>query len=198
MSTGKPRISSRERLQAAALEAFNAVGVNGTSIHDICARAQVSIGSAYHHFGSKQGLADHLLIAGLQQHLDRLEPRLAAAADARAGVAALIHSLVEWVEAHPAWARYIYAVADQLERAPAVAKQRAEINRRYAACLNQRFGAELAGGSLRRWPPEMLASLIIGPVHDYARRYLAGQVSKPPSALAPHFIDAAWCLLRPE
>lgn len=198
MSTGKPRYGSRERLQAAALEVFNAVGVNAASIHDICARAEVSIGSAYHHFGSKQGLADHLLIAGLQQHLDLLEPRLAVPGDARAGVAVLIQSLIEWVEAHPAWARYLYAVADQLERAPAVARQRAEINRRYAACLQQRFGADLERGTLQRWPSEMMASLIIGPVHDYARRYLAGQVSTPPSALAPHFVDAAWCLLWPE
>lgn len=198
MNTGKPRYGSRERLQAAALEVFNAVGVNAASIHDICARAQVSIGSAYHHFGSKQGLADHLLIAGLQQHLDLLEPRLAVPGDARAGVAVLIQSLIEWVEAHPDWARYLYAVADQLERAPALARQRAEINRRYAACLQQRFGADLERGQLRRWPPEMMASLIIGPVHDYARRYLAGQGSKAPSALAPHFVDAAWYLLRPE
>ena len=89
-------------------------------------------------------------------------------------------------------------MADQLERAPAVAEQRAEINRRYAACLQQRFGADLERGALRRWPPEMMASLIIGPVHDYARRYLAGQLSKAPSALALHFIDAAWCLLRTD
>lgn len=197
MSAGKAPNSSRERLQAAALDVFNEVGVNAASIHEICARAQVSIGSAYHHFGSKQGLADHLLIAGLQQHLDLLEPRLAVAGGARAGVAVLIQSLIDWVEAHPAWARYIYAVADQLERAPAVAAQRAEINRRYAASVQHRFGADLERGALQAWPPEMMASLIIGPVHDYARRYLAGQTSKPPSALAPQFIDAAWRLLRP-
>lgn len=198
MSASASSISSRERLQSAALAVFNESGVNAASIHDICARAQVSIGSAYHHFGSKQGLADHLLIAGLEHHLDLLEPRLAAAGNARAGVAVLIRTLIDWVEAHPAWARYIYAVADQLERAPAVAEQRARINRRYAACVQQRFGADLDRGLLQRWPPEMMASLIIGPVHDYARRYLAGQVSVAPSALAPHFVDAAWCLLRPE
>lgn len=198
MNAGKAQNNSRARLQAAALEVFNEVGVNAASIHDICARAQVSIGSAYHHFGSKQGLADHLLIDGLQQHLDLLEPRLAVPGDARTGVVMLIHSLIEWVEAHPDWARYIYAVADQLERAPAVAEQRAAINRRYAACVQQRFGADLDRGLLGRWPPVMMASLIIGPVHDYARRYLAGQVSTPPSEVAPYFVDAAWCLLRPE
>lgn len=198
MSAGKPKSSSRERLQAAALEVFNEVGVNAASIHDICARAQVSVGSAYHHFGSKQGLADYLLIAGLEGHLELLEPRLATAADARDAVAVLIRTLIEWVEGHSDWARYIYAVADQLERAPAVAERRSEINRRYAASVQQRFGAELAGRRRHRWPPEMMASLMVGPVHDYARRHLAGQVSTPPSALADLFVEAAWRLLEPR
>ncbi|MEM6274681.1 MAG: helix-turn-helix domain-containing protein [Myxococcota bacterium] len=57
-------------MKAAALDVFNEVGVNAASIHDICGRAGVCIGSAYHHFGSKQGLADALLLQGLQHHLE--------------------------------------------------------------------------------------------------------------------------------
>ena len=62
------RDGSAARLLAAALAVFNEVGINAASIHDICRRAHVSIGSAYHHFGSKQGLADALLVDGLREN----------------------------------------------------------------------------------------------------------------------------------
>ena len=188
---------SRERLYAAALEVFNARGINAASIHEICAQAQVSIGSAYHHFGSKQGLADQLLLDGLNQHLQKLEQALPSARTPKSRVAALINTLIDWIESHPAWARYIYAVADQLERAPELTEQRAQINQRYSACLAQHFGADLAAGRLRRWPSELMASIVIGPVHDYARRYLAGQVASKPSRYRKQFVDAAWKQLKP-
>ena len=50
--------SGRDRILAAAIELFGARGVDGTSMRDIAARAEVSPALVVHHFGSKQGLRD--------------------------------------------------------------------------------------------------------------------------------------------
>lgn len=50
--------SGRDRILAAAIELFGARGVDGTSMRDIAARAEVSPALVVHHFGSKQGLRE--------------------------------------------------------------------------------------------------------------------------------------------
>lgn len=185
--------AARDRLLTAALEAFNAQGVAKASIHAICARAQVSIGSAYHHFGNKQGLADAVFAAGLQANLDALQQRLAGGGSAKQRVKALVASLIDWIEANPDWARYIYRADDNVAAADAVTA----VNAQYAALLQDHFGPLLHAGELRQLPDALYASLVLGPVHDYARRWLAGQVAEPPSTHVKVFKAAAWRAVRP-
>lgn len=49
--------SRREAILEAALYAFLDHGVPGASIEAICTRASASVGSVYHHFGDKAGIA---------------------------------------------------------------------------------------------------------------------------------------------
>ncbi|TQM29085.1 TetR/AcrR family transcriptional regulator [Nocardia bhagyanarayanae] len=51
----------RERLLDAALDAFAAKGIDGTSVKDIAAAAEVTPGLLYHYFASKQDLVIALL-----------------------------------------------------------------------------------------------------------------------------------------
>ncbi|MGK8521662.1 TetR/AcrR family transcriptional regulator [Nocardia asteroides] len=51
----------RERLLDAALDAFAARGIDGTSVKDIAAAAEVTPGLLYHYFASKQDLVIALL-----------------------------------------------------------------------------------------------------------------------------------------
>lgn len=183
--------NSAGRLLAAALQQFNANGVNATSIHDICAAAKVSIGSAYHHFGSKQALADALLVGGLDSNCQALEQRLADVTGAQAGVRTVVLSLVDWISAHPEWARFIYTASDANARAKAGAALK-DINRRYKALIERHFKPHLASGEIRQLPSECYHALLIGPVHDYARRQLAGAVKAPLKRHAALFADSAW------
>src|SRR5207249_214134 len=99
---------SAQRLLKAALEVFGESGVNAASIHDVCERANVSIGSAYHHFGSKQGIADALLVEGLRSNSRALAARLSRVSGAEAGIRAIVESLIDWIESNLEWARFIY------------------------------------------------------------------------------------------
>lgn len=186
---------STARLRAAALEVFNAVGINAASIHDICARAQVSIGSAYHHFGSKQGLADALLAAGLRDNTRALKARLDRARGPESGIRALVESLIDWVESNPEWARFIYFVAGAR---PSDGNDHPlhEVNAEYRAMIDGYFGPHLKSGALRPLPRDVYASLVLGPVHDYARRALSGQTREKLSRHKELFADAAWQSVR--
>lgn len=182
------------RLLRAALGVFNDVGVNAASIHDICARANVSIGSAYHHFGSKQALADALLVEGLRDHARALGARLARCRGAEAGVRALVETLIDWIEAHPAWARFIYTVSATPPGGGSAGL--ADVNAEYRALVDGYFAPHVAAGALRALPADVAASVILGPVHDYARRALAGQTTASLRARRALFADVAWEVAR--
>lgn len=54
-------LSMKNRLQQAAIELFAEKGFAGTSVRDICAKADASVPMINHYFGSKQGLLDAIL-----------------------------------------------------------------------------------------------------------------------------------------
>jgi AcrR family transcriptional regulator len=61
---------TREQVLAAALRLFAGGGYFKTSVHDIQRAAGVSIGSIYHHFGDKEGIAA-ALYSDLLERTDR-------------------------------------------------------------------------------------------------------------------------------
>jgi AcrR family transcriptional regulator len=60
----------RRQILDAALELFSGRGYFNTSVQDIRRAAGVSVGSIYHHFGSKEGIAK-ALYDGILEQLDR-------------------------------------------------------------------------------------------------------------------------------
>jgi AcrR family transcriptional regulator len=79
----------RERLKAVALELFGERGYGETSIEDIARRANLAVGGAYRHFGSKQQLL-LVLMDDLLEHLSRMDLHPNTAVDPRAGLRQLL------------------------------------------------------------------------------------------------------------
>jgi len=194
------RLSTRTRRRAvleAALECFAETDVESASIAEICARSGASVGSVYHHFGSKEGIMLALLADGLEAHLVALERALAhAGGDPFQCVEAVVGSLIDWVESNPRWAMFIYA---NLNSSGASSSEPIlEINRRYGKLVERYFGPLIESGRIRRLPRECWSSLIVAPAHDYARRWLRDQVGNSPSSQRQVFIDAAWRTVQPD
>ena len=188
------RRSSEERVLSAALAIFNEAGVNAASIHDICDRAGVSIGSAYHHFESKKGIADALLIGGLRSNAQALAKRLSRVGGAEAGIRTVVESLVDWIEAHADWARFIYTVSDARAQTPELLK----VNAEYGALIDAYFGPLIRAQELRHMPRDMITAVVVGPVHHLAKKILN---DRPRPSLVPrkaHLADAAWRAVRPD
>ena len=181
----------RGRILAAALQCFNEHGIEAAAISDICARSAASIGSVYHHFGSKEGIAVALLVEGMGDNARQLEQRLAATSGARAGVATVVGSLIDWIAVQPAWARFIYSVSRGAIR-EAGSTGLTQVNQYYAQVIADYFGPYLAAGAFRPLPQECFAPLVIGPVHYYARRWLNGQAQGDIRDYKTVFAQAAW------
>ncbi|SCZ59993.1 TetR/AcrR family transcriptional regulator [Thiohalomonas denitrificans] len=101
------RIDTRSKVLEAALHLFAGGGYFNTSVHDIQREAQVSIGSIYHHFGDKEGVARALYTELLEQtdgELKRINERGGSAQErCRAAVALLF----EMTEAEPKSMQFI-------------------------------------------------------------------------------------------
>ena len=192
------RATTRDRRRAvleAALACFSEADVESVSIAEICARSGASVGSVYHHFGSKEAIVAALIADGLQAHLDALEAALdRAGGDPHRGIEAVVASLIDWIESNPGWAMFIYANLNN--SGAAAAEPIRAVTRRYGETVDGYFGPLMETGRIRSLPRECWSSLIAAPVHDYARRWLRGQVNTSPSGHRETFVRAAWAVLR--
>jgi AcrR family transcriptional regulator len=185
----------RTAILMAALECFNQNGIEATPIDEIGRRAGASTGSLYHHFPGKEGIAIALLAEGMRRNAQQLEQRLREAATARQGVRTVVESLIDWISRNPEWARYIYTVSSS--RLMQVGQpQLQEVNDYHARVVDSFFAPHTRAGAFRRLPPECIPSLLLGPVHDYARRWLNGQVATGIAEHAEFFANAAWEAVR--
>ena len=65
-----------QAILAAALDCFNQYGIEGTTIDMIRQQSNASVGSIYHHFGSKEDIAAALFIEGMRQFAQMLRDRV--------------------------------------------------------------------------------------------------------------------------
>ena len=83
--------STKALLVQEALAAFGARGYDAVGVTELAASAGVTIGSLYHHFGSKAGLYDGVRTDVERRTLDRMEGAAAVrGADDPAGIAAVL------------------------------------------------------------------------------------------------------------
>lgn len=182
--------ATRRRVLKAALACFSAHGVAASSVEEIRARSGVSVGSIYHHFGDKQGIALALYLEGLAEANRRSLRRLRAARGARAGVTALVGAFAGWVRQNPEWARYLYATSAVWASGPA--PELKALNEAYFAELERWLRPHIRQGRIRPLPLMALVAIIFGPVFTYARRWLLGEAQVPLQRLSGAFAEAAW------
>lgn len=188
------KLTSTERHRQiidAALRCFAEHGVEGTTIDMIRAASGASVGSLYHRFGNKEGIAAEVYITGLRDFRARLQQATDAATTVREAVTAIVGANIDWISAHPDWARFVFnhrVVLSQADREAEFSAEVADANKR----LWQRFYSLPGAGTLSSRDSGLHNSLLAGPVHDYARQWLEGRRKRSPAALRDMFIHAAW------
>jgi AcrR family transcriptional regulator len=181
----------RAAILAAALVEFNAKGVAGTSIADIRRRSGASVGSIYHHFGDKEGIAGALQLEGLLDYQDGFLKTLAGAAGARDGIERGVYHNVRWIAGNRELARFMLLGGDA-GLTHSTERPLRELNRRFFGTVQRWVAPLVEAGELRELPPEVLTALWIGPGQELARHWLAGRTRVNPTEVAPVLAEAAW------
>src|SRR3982074_2149649 len=96
--TASARDQRPSQILTAALECFDERGFAATTIEEIRTRSGASIGSIYHHFGSKEQSAAELYVGGLRAYQQGFGRVLEEHADdAEAGIRAVVRHHLRWV-----------------------------------------------------------------------------------------------------
>ncbi len=187
----------REAILDAALEAFIAEGYDGMTIAEVRRRSGASVGSIYHRFGDKRGLAAALYVDCLADYQAGLLDVLASNADAERGIRSMVRHHLRWVEAHPRRAAFLFE-----HREPEVALASAARVRALNEVLFERCREWLAphqdAGRIRRMALELVYVIVLGPSQEYARAWLREPDRKRIAAAERQLARAAWDGVRAE
>lgn len=185
----------RQQVLAAALACFSQFGYAETDVREIGRRAKTSLGSIYYQFENKAGLAAAVYLDGLQQYQGGMGEMLAGVTDLRKGIAGIIGYHLRWVDANPALARFLV----EARRADFMRPQDATIrrlNRDFAGVLGTWLQPHLKAGKLHPLPVDMTVAILLGPCHEYVRRYLGGHQVTPLREAERMLSEAAWQALK--
>lgn len=173
MSKQERGVQTMERVLDAALACFTSQGVYDATIHALAERAEVSVGSIYHHFGSRERVGLALYCRCMESLLTAVAAAVSRHRKAEAGVRALVREYLAWVAGNPDAARFIYA-AGQTEHVAKWKDDLAALKQRLVAPIVSWFAVHIASGAVIDLPPPLLEVILLGPPAEFARRWLAG------------------------
>jgi AcrR family transcriptional regulator len=191
------RHATRRSVLRHALALFNEHGLESTTIDDLRRASGQSVGTIYHHFKNKEGVAAALYFAALDDESRAIAARIGALGerpDGRAVVEALIGAVTHWITDHPALARFIYVAREPVAQGPHAPALMERVRARYAP-IDALLAVEVEAGRMRALPEELIPALVLGATEFYARSWLGGRRQVTPAEHAGRLADAAWCSL---
>jgi AcrR family transcriptional regulator len=189
------RTDTRARILDAALACFIESGYERTTIARIRERSGVSNGALFHHFPTKEAIADALYVDAIESFQEGLWELLRSRSRSlRAALAGGISHQLRWIEANRDRASFLYMRGHLDWDSPASA-QLQELNRSLAQAYREWMAPLVESGQIRPMSMLILNAIVTGPVHAIAGRWLAGQLHSPLHAYADELADAATAAL---
>lgn len=162
-------------------------------------RSGVSNGALFHHFPTKEAIAEALYVEGIGSFQEGVREivRQPAPRSLLAALRAVIGHQLTWTEEHADLARFIYQRGhldfDSLGGAAVGA-----LNRSLAAEVRQWMEPLVERGLVRPTPMLVVTAIVNGPAHAVARRWLARQVHEPLTRYADVLARAACAALSAD
>ena len=188
-----PLTDRKSTILSAALAVFSEKGIEAATIEDIRLQSQASVGSIYHHFGTKEGIAAALFAQGTDDYWAQLIARVQSRPSAQKAIHGLIEAHIGWITANPDLARFLFARRQAVSPAyeQAIRQRTAEHFKALFGLLKPWFKQ----GLLRRLPADLYAPLLMGPAQEFSRLWLGGRVELDPRLAIKELSLAAWrCL----
>jgi len=187
----------QQEILAAALQAIGERGLNNTTITHIREQSGASTGSIYHHFGNREGIMAALYKTCLSDCFTAMENALIQEDDTEIGIKTIVNTYLTWVEGHPEKASFVYdASQGQLLRAYVheIMTFKSQLYQGIFAWIQPR----IAAGQLIALPPWAYDAIIMGPAHEFARRWLGGLREMEMAQAKKVIANAVWRAVRPE
>lgn len=178
------RPDARALVLDAALDLFSGQGYFNTSVHDIVRAAGVSIGSIYHHFGDKEGIA-RALHAHLGARMTQMVAEVGTCHDTcRAQSRELIARLFAMTETEPRTMAFLFYARHRefLPDEPPVCSSRPFV------MLRELVERGMAQGEVRRMDVLVASSSLFGGAFRMITSRLDGIVPEP----LPTYLDEVW------
>jgi AcrR family transcriptional regulator len=176
----------------AALEAFDEHGFAATTVEEIRARSGASVGSIYHHFGGKEGIAAELYVQGVRGYQDGFVRALERHPDdAEAGVRALVRHHLRWVRQNARLARFLMGRRETELRLATEARVR-ELNREFFPRAQAWIDRQVRTGSLRPLPGELWEPVLLGACQELSRLWLSRRTQISLKTAERELTEAAW------
>lgn len=185
----------KRRIIRTALECFNERGYSETTMALIRKLAGASTGSIYHHFRNKDQLAAAVYLAGILDYQRGYIEALEKQRGAKAGITAIVRYHLDWVERNPEWARYL----NRMRHAQFMKQSEDDFRRanlEFMSRAGEWFKRQVKAGRLKKLPRAVFSALLMGPIQEYTRMYLAGHSEMDPGQAADYLTKAAWSNLK--
>lgn len=190
----KRALLKRSILQT-ALTCFNQQGIEATTIDHIRVACDTSVGAIYHHFGNKEGLVAQLFLIALEDQAQHFDQYLASAQSVQDGIYALVYSYVDWVDAHPEWARFLFAARFLVAHGEFQDELQQRNKSRHKMLLTW-LNLHQQPHEMKQLPTELIPSLLIGAAENYCRAWLSGRVTTRPTAYRTQLAETAWNAIK--
>jgi AcrR family transcriptional regulator len=161
----------RQEILDAALRGFAEKGLAGTTVEEVRERSGASVGSIYHHFGDKEGIAAALYVDVLAGYQRGVLAVFGKGGEPRDTVEALVRHHLRWVARNRDGARFLLS-----GRPRRAATEIAELNQTVFQAMSEWLDEQVRAGRVREMPFELFFSLLIGPAQEYCRHWLEGRV----------------------
>lgn len=182
------RGEGRKRLIGAAAVCYGRGGRGAMTVNQVCAQADASVGTVYHHFpGGLRDLEDALYLDTLASYQQDLLSELQRHRSAAAGVKSIVRFHLDWMASHLPLAHYLcYFSASWL--AVENLAQLEHMNARFGRAASEWRKPHVESGQLRRLPAMLYGAVILGPAQEYGSEMIS---RLEPDQLAAVFRDAA-------
>lgn len=181
---------TRQRILNAALVCFTQHGIESTTIEQIRECADASVGSVYHHFGNKDGIAVALYKEGLRQFRDSLSKNMQSIDSIEQMIIVTIQSNIDWIVENPDWARFIFKHRHVLKESNQEEIFQAKMKSSHQKLANHWLSL-IDSDRLIPMPLQLYQALIIGPTHHYAKEWLEGRTQHSLKEMSDYLANAA-------
>ena len=190
-TTRKTQTSAlKTRVMDVALSHFSEHGIERTNVDKILKGAGCSVGSLYHHFGNKEGIAEALFIDGVAQFNEAVLSALEPHSEVEAGIKATVSFCCDWVTEKSQLAAYL--LSREIKLSASVKEELRALDDEFSARLYDWFVVHVRSGALLKLPTEMYMPLVAGPTLEHSRMWLSGRSRRSPSDVSEVLSEAAW------